>query len=290
MDLRLDGGLTKRAGHLRPAILFIFCCLFLLVAASAGSAGAAPGPVPEGLSAADWGQITAMLPAPAAPAQQAYLKASNAEANDNFGRSVAVSGETVIMGAWSEDGDGAPLPGNNNASAAGAAYVFDVPPPSGTITIVKDADPEDDTEFSFTEDITSGGGVFTLTDPADDTETFSDVPGGSYTVTEDGETGWTLDDITCDDANSTGDTGTRAATINLEDGETITCTFSNIRDTGAITIIKEATPADDTHSTSPRRSPAPASPYATRRPISRAMPPCRPANTPSTRSCPPTGP
>jgi endonuclease/exonuclease/phosphatase family metal-dependent hydrolase len=32
--------------------------------------------------------------------QQAYLKASNAEASDHFGYSVAISGETVVVGAY----------------------------------------------------------------------------------------------------------------------------------------------------------------------------------------------
>ena len=31
--------------------------------------------------------------------QQAYLKASNTEAGDDFGSSVAVSGDTVVVGA-----------------------------------------------------------------------------------------------------------------------------------------------------------------------------------------------
>jgi hypothetical protein len=34
--------------------------------------------------------------------QQAYLKASNAEAGDWFGYSVAISGETVVVGALGE--------------------------------------------------------------------------------------------------------------------------------------------------------------------------------------------
>jgi hypothetical protein len=32
--------------------------------------------------------------------QQAYLKASNAETDDHFGYSVAISGETVVVGAY----------------------------------------------------------------------------------------------------------------------------------------------------------------------------------------------
>lgn len=48
-------------------------------------------------------------------AQQAYLKASNTAGSDFFGTSVAVSGDTVVVGARGED---------SNASASGAAYVF----------------------------------------------------------------------------------------------------------------------------------------------------------------------
>lgn len=58
--------------------------------------------------------------------QQAYLKASNAEGNDSFGTSVAVSGDTAVIGANGEAGDASSTTAapNNNASHAGAAYVF----------------------------------------------------------------------------------------------------------------------------------------------------------------------
>ncbi len=58
--------------------------------------------------------------------QQAYLKASNAAAEDSFGSSVAVSGDTVVVGASGEDSSttGVNSTPNESASAAGAAYVF----------------------------------------------------------------------------------------------------------------------------------------------------------------------
>jgi hypothetical protein len=59
--------------------------------------------------------------------QQAYLKASNTEANDRFGNAVAISGDTVVVGAPYEDSNTTGVNGNqadNSASAAGAAYVF----------------------------------------------------------------------------------------------------------------------------------------------------------------------
>jgi len=60
-------------------------------------------------------------------AQQAYLKASNTERDDEFGNSVAISGDTVVVGAWFEDSNATGVNGNqsnNSATNAGAAYVF----------------------------------------------------------------------------------------------------------------------------------------------------------------------
>jgi trimeric autotransporter adhesin len=60
-------------------------------------------------------------------AQQAYLKASNTDTNDQFGFSVALDGDTLAVGAIIEgsadtgiDGD----QGDNTAGGAGAVYVF----------------------------------------------------------------------------------------------------------------------------------------------------------------------
>lgn len=61
--------------------------------------------------------------------QDAYLKASNSDAADLFGRSVATSGDgrTIVVGSVLEDSQSAGVNGDqsdNSASAAGAAYVF----------------------------------------------------------------------------------------------------------------------------------------------------------------------
>jgi hypothetical protein len=59
--------------------------------------------------------------------QQAYLKASNTEADDEFGYSVAVSGDTLVIGARGEDSVANSINGdqeNNDAFWAGAAYVY----------------------------------------------------------------------------------------------------------------------------------------------------------------------
>lgn len=59
--------------------------------------------------------------------QQAYLKASNTGFFDHFGRTVSVSGNTIIVGAYQEDSDATGLNGNesnDNAENAGSAYIF----------------------------------------------------------------------------------------------------------------------------------------------------------------------
>ncbi len=59
--------------------------------------------------------------------EQAYLKASNTDRNDHFGELVAVSGDTIVVGAWGEDSSATGVNGMqaiNSASDAGAAYVF----------------------------------------------------------------------------------------------------------------------------------------------------------------------
>ncbi len=103
--------------------------------------------VPEGLTQTDWRSIRAAYqagphaPQPTAHAgqvdnfarflldpitQQAYLKASNTGAGDFFGWSVAVSGNTVVVGAHGENSSttGINSVPNEGAADAGAAYVF----------------------------------------------------------------------------------------------------------------------------------------------------------------------
>ncbi len=93
-------------------------------------------PVPDGLSADDWASIQSQIAAEpyrtdAAAVdplvQQAYLKASNTGVKDYFGYAVAVSGDTVVVGAPYEDSQATGVNGDqsdNAASDSGAAYVF----------------------------------------------------------------------------------------------------------------------------------------------------------------------
>ncbi len=59
--------------------------------------------------------------------QQAYLKASNTDPADNFGATVAISGDTILVGSPNEDSAALGVGGlqaDNSAINSGAAYVF----------------------------------------------------------------------------------------------------------------------------------------------------------------------
>ncbi|HED65630.1 MAG TPA: hypothetical protein ENJ09_08750, partial [Planctomycetes bacterium] len=66
--------------------------------------------------------------------QEAYLKASNTDANDVFGESVAISRETIVIGAPREASAAGGVNGDqadNSLTMSGAAYVFTRNPATG---------------------------------------------------------------------------------------------------------------------------------------------------------------
>ncbi|MCX6926857.1 MAG: FG-GAP repeat protein, partial [Verrucomicrobia bacterium] len=73
--------------------------------------------------------------------QQAYLKASNTDANDQFGNSVAVSGDRVVVGAFFEASNATRVNGNqsdNSATYSGAVYIFTGSGIGPTLDLVRD--------------------------------------------------------------------------------------------------------------------------------------------------------
>ena len=80
-------------------------------------------------SAADAGAVYVFVRSGSSWTQQAYLKASNAEAGDQFGTTVSLSadGNTLSVGSYLEDSSATAINGDqtdNAASASGAVYVF----------------------------------------------------------------------------------------------------------------------------------------------------------------------
>lgn len=56
--------------------------------------------------------------------EQAYIKASNTGAGDRFGHSIALSGDSLAVGAHLEDSNSDITPGDNSVRDSGAVYVF----------------------------------------------------------------------------------------------------------------------------------------------------------------------
>jgi cysteine-rich repeat protein len=80
-------------------------------------------------AATDAGAVYVFTRSGAAWIQQAYIKASNSDASDQFGMNVALSadGSTLVVGAPNEDSGATGIGGNqddNAAAEAGAVYVF----------------------------------------------------------------------------------------------------------------------------------------------------------------------
>ena len=111
-----------------------------------------------------------------------------------------------------------------------------VVPTTGTIRIVKATSPDGGTGFTFTDNVPGSAGTFALGDG--DVQTFTSVPSGTYTITENAIAGWSLTDVSCDDdGDSTGDPFARAATVRLQGGESVTCTFTNLQSVTAPTLF-----------------------------------------------------
>ncbi|AKS41280.1 hypothetical protein [Wenzhouxiangella marina] len=78
-------------------------------------------------SAEDAGAVYVYVRAQDQWVEQAYIKPSNTDAGDQFGFSVALYGDTLVVGAPGEDGGDSGVggnPGSNALPTSGAAYVF----------------------------------------------------------------------------------------------------------------------------------------------------------------------
>lgn len=91
-----------------------------------GNAGCQPGT--QSSNASSWaGAAYVFVRTGSTWSQQAYLKASNSDASDQFGATVALSGDTVVVGAPIEASMATGVDGyqdNECAPGSGAAYVF----------------------------------------------------------------------------------------------------------------------------------------------------------------------
>jgi uncharacterized repeat protein (TIGR01451 family) len=115
----------------------------------------------------------------------------------------------------------------------------------GSITIVKDAKPNDAQDFSFTSSTLQSTtiGSFSLDDDSDGTlansATFNGLKPGAYSVTEAAVKGWRQTGLSCDDDSTQTDP---TANITLPAGGHVTCTFENTKVFTSIEIVKTGTP------------------------------------------------
>jgi hypothetical protein len=114
----------------------------------------------------------------------------------------------------------------------------------GKITIVKNTVPDGGQDFTFT----TGPGLsgFTLDDDTDpalgNTQEFPNLaPNTVYTITEAQVPGWGQS-VSCNNTDQDTTASGRVATIDLDSGEDITCTFTNTSLVGALTLDKTVNP------------------------------------------------
>jgi len=162
-----------------------------------------------------------------------------------FGTGYTVT-EDVLPSGWDFVSVDCSASSGVSPSIVGATVTFDIDAASdvldctytnrarGTI-IVEKVTSDGSGAFDFTSNTLSPS-TFTLTTTAagtggKDSDTFSDLAPGTYDVAETVPAGWNLVSSTCDD-------GSDPASIGLSGGETVTCTFTNARELGAIEITK----------------------------------------------------
>jgi hypothetical protein len=101
------------------------------------------------------------------------------------------------------------------------------------VTVHKDAQPDYAQAFNFTTDLTGESSSFSLTDngvsAALASSEFANVVPGTYTVTEDAVSGWTLSGVSCTGAEMLRD-GAKI-TIDVQPGADVDCTFVNQKNT-----------------------------------------------------------
>ncbi|MEX2498054.1 MAG: Ig-like domain-containing protein [Wenzhouxiangellaceae bacterium] len=135
--------------------------------------------------------------------QQAYLKASNTDGGDRFGHSIALDGDTVVIGAVSEGSNATGVDGDetdNSASGAGAAYVFtrDGDGAWSQQAYLKASNTDSEDQFGYS--VALDGNTVVVGAPLEDssatgvdgdqTDNSASVAGAVYVFTRDGTGAW----------------------------------------------------------------------------------------------------
>ena len=203
--------------------LFRLATAALLLGVLAACSQAPQVTLPEAAPEAD-------APLTAQAALETKLTASDGAAGDWFGRSVAISGDTAIVGAFTDNID--------ESIDAGSAYLFEPAPPNT---------PPSATEDSYTtpEDTSLSGNVLT-NDTDEDGDTLSatletGVSNGSLTLNSDGSFSYTPNADYC---------GTDSFTYSASDGEasdtaTVTITITCVNDDPTVIVDNTSVTVDE---------------------------------------------
>lgn len=172
------------------------------------------------------------------------------------------AGWTLEQAACRDGTSGAPLgsaitSGVSVTPAAGQAIVCTFGDTKGAkLRVFKNAVPQGAQSFAYS----LTGPVpppqfFSLVDDGsgDNSQTFTDLPAGDYTVTEAEVAGWVNTGITCSDVvepdlsrKTTVDRAAVSATAHLRFGQSVDCTFTNTQiQPGSVTVHKKAVGGDD---------------------------------------------
>ena len=113
-------------------------------------------------------------------------------------------------------------------------FINGVTATNATVTLELLADPALGTDFDFSGDLGAFTLDFALPDDVDGvttSQTFNNVVPGSYDVTQAVPAGWTFGGLDCtsDDPMDTSSVTGSTATLDVDAGETLTCTFENLR-------------------------------------------------------------
>lgn len=135
--------------------------------------------------------------------QVAYLKASNPDAGDQFGRAVAMDGDLAAVGAPLEDGDATGVGGDQNDDsllAAGAVYLFEADADGDwtQVAYVKASNPDAGDRFGAS--VALDGDLLAVAAPGEDsaavgvdgdqTDDSLDAPGAVYVFERAGDGDW----------------------------------------------------------------------------------------------------
>jgi hypothetical protein len=130
----------------------------------------------------------------------------------------------------------ADLPGGAQTVPMKSAANIVVPPEQATLTVVKNAVPDDPQDFTF--HISSTATAFVLDDGVDNdahsSSTVFALDPGSYTLSETAVTGWRFSGVAC--TNEASSSTTPSVTVRLAAGDDVTCTFTNTKETPATTV------------------------------------------------------